>query len=88
MATILDSSIMGHLQCQPNATTEELTITANSVTTNRDFNIRIVAYNSRGPAERTEEISKLVTLYICSTLDYSAHYFYNPIYCHYCTSIT
>jgi len=60
MATILDPSIMGDLQCEPNATTGELTITTNNVTTNRDFNIRIVASNTRGSGERSDEISKLV----------------------------
>jgi len=60
MATIQDSSIMGYLQCEPNAAAGELTVTTNSVTTNRDFNIRIVANNSRESAEITEGISKLI----------------------------
>jgi len=63
VATILDSSIMGDLQCQPNATTGELTVTTKSVTNNRDFIIRIVAHNSRGSAESTLNISKWIIIY-------------------------
>ena len=58
MATILDASVMGDLQCAPNASAGQITVTTNNVTTNRDFNIKIVATNSRGSAKRIEEISK------------------------------
>ena len=51
MATILDASVMGDLQCEPNATAGQITVTTNNVTPNRDFNIRIVASNSRGSAK-------------------------------------
>ena len=50
MATIIDASVMGDLQCEPNATAGEITVTTNNVTPNRDFHIRIVASNSRDTA--------------------------------------
>ena len=53
MATILDASFMGSLQCEPNATVGKITVSTNGVTTNRDFSIRIVASN---PRESTEII--------------------------------
>ena len=59
MATILDASVMGDLQCEPNATAGEITVTTNSVTTNRDFNTRIVASSFRKSDELTDNgISK------------------------------
>ena len=59
MATILDASVMGDLQCEPNATAGEITVTTNNVTPNRDFSIRIVASNSRDSAKITDnETSK------------------------------
>ena len=54
MATILDASVMGDLQCEPNATARQITVTTNNVTPNRNFNIRIVANNSRDSAEITD----------------------------------
>ena len=51
MATIEDASVMGDLQCEPNATAGQITVTTNNVTPNRDFSIRIVASNSRDFAE-------------------------------------
>ena len=60
MATIIDASVMGDLQCEPNATAGEITVTTNNVTTNRDFNIDILAYNSRGSYERTLKMSKFL----------------------------
>ena len=54
MATILDASVMGDLQFELNATAGEITVTTNNVTPNRNFNIRIVANNSRESAEITD----------------------------------
>ena len=59
MATILDTSVMGDLQCEPNATAGQITVTTNNVTPNRNFNITIVASNSRESTEITDNgISK------------------------------
>ena len=62
MATILDASVMGDLQCEPNATAGKLTVTTNNVTPDRDFNIRIVASNSRESAEIIDGTSKFFFL--------------------------
>ena len=51
MATILDASVMGNLQCEPNATVGKIIVTTNNVTPNKDFSITIVASNSRESAE-------------------------------------
>ena len=59
IATILDASVMGELQCEPNATAGQITVTTNNVTTNRDFTIRIVASNAmESPAIMDNETSK------------------------------
>ena len=58
MATILDASVMGDLQCEPNATAGEITVTTNKVITNIIFEVIIIANNSRGSHERTTKISK------------------------------
>ena len=42
---------MGDLQCEPNATAGQITVTTINVTPDRDFNIRIVASNSTDAAE-------------------------------------
>ena len=57
-ATILDTSVMGALKCEPSATAGVITIATNNVTTNRKFKIEIVANNSRGSAITKEEISE------------------------------
>ena len=62
LATILDASVMGDLQCEPNATAGQITVTTNNVTPNRDFNIRIVASNSR---EFAEIIDGTVSVFVC-----------------------
>ena len=59
MAYILDASVMGDLLCEPNATTREITITTNNVTTNRYFDVIIIASNSRGSYGRAVQICKL-----------------------------
>jgi len=64
---------MGDLQCDPNATAGEMTVTTNSVTTNKNFNIRIVANNSRGFAKSIENIGKLVIVNSHSTLLVQRH---------------
>ena len=65
MATILDTSVIGDLQCEPNATAGEIIVTTNNVTPNRNFNIRIVASNSRESTEITDNgISKRFFVYL------------------------
>ena len=65
MATILDASVMGDLQCEPNATTGEMTVITINVTPNRDFTIRIVASNSRDAAVIIDNgISKCFFVYL------------------------
>ena len=67
MATILDASVMGDLQCEPNATAGEIIVTTNNVTPNRNFNIRIVASNSRDSSDTIDnETSKCFLL--CTSL--------------------
>ena len=66
MATILDASVMGDLQCEPNVTAGQITVTTNNVTPDRDFSIRIVASNSRKSAEISDNTtSKWV--FVCLT---------------------
>ena len=60
MATILDASVMGDLRCEPNATARELTITTNNVIANIDFEVIIIANNSRGSHKRTTIICKFI----------------------------
>ena len=68
MATIEDASVMGDLQCEPNATAGEIIVTTNNVTPNRNFNIRIIASNSRGSAQTIDnETSKWGLL--CTSLN-------------------
>ena len=59
-ATILDASVMGDLQCEPNATAGEITVTTDNVTTNIHFDVNIIAYNSRGSLERAVQICKVI----------------------------
>ena len=51
MTTILDASVMGNLQCDPNATAGKVTVASNRMATNKDFRITIAASNSRDSAE-------------------------------------
>ena len=60
MATILDASVMGDLQCEPNATAGEITVITNNVITNIIFEVIIIANNSRRSHERTTKISKFL----------------------------
>ena len=68
MATILDASVMGDLQCEPNATAGQIIVTTNNVTPNRNFNIRIVASNSRDSAEIIDNGTSKLGL-LCTSLN-------------------
>ena len=75
MAAILDASVMGDLQCKPNATTREIIVTSNNLTSNRDFSIRIVANNSRESAEIIDNgTSKCFLFYFVFGEPYSSQY--------------
>ena len=76
MATILDASVMGDLQCEPNATAGQIIVTTNNVTPNRNFNIRIIASNSRKSAEISDNAtSKWVFVYFTQLNTLEQDYF-------------
>ena len=60
MASILDASVVGDLQCEPNVTAGKITIITNNVTTNRYFDVIIIVSNSRGSHERAVQICKFI----------------------------
>ena len=60
MATILDASVMGDLQCEANASAGEISVTTNNAITNLILEVIIIANNSRGSHERTTKISKFI----------------------------
>ena len=60
MASILDANVMGDLECELNATAREITITTNNVTSNRYFDVIIIASNSRGSHEGAVQICKFI----------------------------
>ena len=76
MATILDASVMGDLQCEPNATAGEITVTTNNVTPDRDFHIRIVVSNSRESAEIIDGTSKFDFFYLTQLTTLKSHTFF------------